>query len=223
MANGKETKRERRDAARKARLEAQRRAKARARKRKLYVALSLVLIGGLIGFLVWNAGRSERAASERVASLASAAGCDAPQSHASEGRDHIEATEAPTYDTEPPSSGGHFDSTANTGVYSSPAPDGNLVHNLEHGHVIIWYDPAALDGEIIDEVEAFVRENETRAISMPRPTLAEEEVPLAYSSWTRTMTCADPTTPEDVRAVSEAFFEAFAQQAPEDFPGTPNR
>ena len=39
----------------------------------------------------------------------------------------------------PPTSGPHYVSPVKAGVYDVPVADEYLVHNMEHGHVIIWY------------------------------------------------------------------------------------
>jgi hypothetical protein len=48
-----------------------------------------------------------------------------------------------TYPTTPPASGPHNPSPLSAGVYTSPPPIDQSIHSLEHGAVIIWYDPSA--------------------------------------------------------------------------------
>jgi hypothetical protein len=57
-----------------------------------------------------------------------------------DGRDH-KAEGAPLeYKFNPPTSGDHYPSWIAKGFYEEPRFDGNLVHSLEHGYVIFWYD-----------------------------------------------------------------------------------
>ena len=54
------------------------------------------------------------------------------------------------YSSLPATSGPHWDPSgiANWGVYTTPQPETQLIHNLEHGGIVIWYDPEALDRRV---------------------------------------------------------------------------
>lgn len=56
------------------------------------------------------------------------------------GRGHIPITEKFEYNSNPPTSGKHYEDWVRSGVYSEPKEDGNLVHSLEHGYAIISYN-----------------------------------------------------------------------------------
>ena len=62
------------------------------------------------------------------------------------------------YSSLPATSGPHWDVSgiANWGVYSTPQPETQLIHNLEHGGIVIWYDPERLDAEGIDALTSYV-------------------------------------------------------------------
>jgi hypothetical protein len=45
------------------------------------------------------------------------------------------------YSTFPPTSGKHFSQPAKWGFFDAPVPPVQVVHNLEHGGVIIWFGP----------------------------------------------------------------------------------
>jgi hypothetical protein len=62
------------------------------------------------------------------------------------------------YSSTPGTSGPHWDPTgiANWGVYSTPQNETQLIHNLEHGGIVIWYDPERVDQAGIDEMAAYV-------------------------------------------------------------------
>ncbi len=61
-------------------------------------------------------------------------------------RDHfpvhmnIGDVEAGGYNTVPPTSGRHWDAWSDCGFYNYPLPDELLVHNLEHGNIIVSYN-----------------------------------------------------------------------------------
>jgi hypothetical protein len=56
------------------------------------------------------------------------------------GRDHVTDVFGVKYGSNPPSSGPHFPIWAKPGVYDRLISDGYLIHSMEHGYVIIWYD-----------------------------------------------------------------------------------
>jgi len=62
------------------------------------------------------------------------------------------------YSSLPAASGPHWDPSglAQWGVYSTPQPETQLIHSLEHGGVVIWYDPDALTAEAIDGLTSYV-------------------------------------------------------------------
>ena len=66
------------------------------------------------------------------------------------------------YSSLPGTSGPHWDTPANWGVYTTPQEESQLIHNLEHGGIVIWYDPEALDA---DEVATLAQYVETQTAS----------------------------------------------------------
>jgi hypothetical protein len=83
-----------------------------------------------------------------------------------------EGTDPGPFNSDPPTSGKHYANEYDAGFYdeSSPQvndihPEGFLVHNLEHGYIILWYNCDLLDEgeceslktdlrEVIDEVNS---------------------------------------------------------------------
>jgi hypothetical protein len=62
-----------------------------------------------------------------------------------QGQQHIEVGQShPPYNSDPPTSGWHYAQPADAGFYATTLPDEQLVHNLEHGHVVISYDCSKL-------------------------------------------------------------------------------
>ena len=62
------------------------------------------------------------------------------------------------YSSVPATSGPHWDPSAvgNWGAYTTPQPETQLIHNLEHGGIVIWYDPALLDSDEVAQLTAYV-------------------------------------------------------------------
>ncbi len=71
------------------------------------------------------------------------------------------------YSSLPAASGPHWDPSAlaEWGVYSTPQPETQLIHNLEHGGVVIWYDPQALDAASIDALTSYVNTQTASGVS----------------------------------------------------------
>ena len=57
-----------------------------------------------------------------------------------EGASHVPVGELVSYDTVPPTSGNHWGVPADCGVYDREVDDEQVVHNMEHGHVIISHN-----------------------------------------------------------------------------------
>lgn len=57
-----------------------------------------------------------------------------------EGRDHKPENEVIEYKKDPPTSGDHYAGWTTKGFYEEPREDGYLIHSLEHGYIVIWYN-----------------------------------------------------------------------------------
>ena len=120
---------------------------------------------------------------------------DDGQTHITEGTDcrsSAGAAECGTdpYSSLPATSGPHWGTPANWGVYSTPQAESQLIHNLEHGGVVIWYDPELVDAEGIAELEQFVRAQNATGVSgrykfIVSPWGGEEPLPspVVATSW----------------------------------------
>ncbi len=132
---------------------------------------------------------------------------------------HFPQCSAIEYSTNPPSGGDHYGAWAAFQTYDFPVPPGNLVHALEHGAVVFWYNcPEGCADEVAD-VETFIAAlpvdvscvntgAERRAILTPSPSL---EARWAASAWGFALTadCFD----------EEAFADFYADhygRGPED-------
>ena len=94
------------------------------------------------------------------------------------------------YNSDPPTSGLHYAETARIGFYDNnnyKFPAGYLVHNLEHGYVIIWYNCDLLDEAACTDLKAQIKSvmdelGGTKLIAYPWPSL---DVPVVMTSWGR--------------------------------------
>ena len=81
------------------------------------------------------------------------------------GRLHItEGTQGTGYTSVPATSGQHWssaDSPGPWGVYTTLQPQERMIHNLEHGGIVIWYQSALLSAEDLATLTAFVQQQIT--------------------------------------------------------------
>ena len=56
------------------------------------------------------------------------------------GAGHVPEGQTVSYSTTPPTSGPHWREWADCGTYDEGIPDERIVHNLEHGNVVISYN-----------------------------------------------------------------------------------
>ena len=134
-------------------------------------------------------------------------------------QEHIEISQphAP-YNSDPPTSGPHYVTPAEAGFYNEAPPDEQVVHNLEHGYVIIWYNCNSLTPDQCDQLKSQIRSamqsagasrftNTPKLIAAPRPTL---DGPIALTTWGR----LDEFEAFDRERILN-FIQAFRDKAPE--------
>ena len=68
---------------------------------------------------------------------------------------HVGEGQTVSYSTTPPTSGAHWPAWAGCGIYDTELPDERIVHNMEHGQVIISHN---LSGEDVNSLLQIVGE-----------------------------------------------------------------
>lgn len=141
---------------------------------KLFFGVITLFAVGFIGFFVFNPGEPSK-----------------PRpgvSHSDNGQQHVQAVEYGG--EEPPTSGDHTTPLA-WQVYDQEIPDGNAIHNMEHGGVYISYRPD-LPKEQVDKIKALFSTpyskpefKPSKAIVAPR---SANKAPIVLSSWTQSQT-----------------------------------
>jgi hypothetical protein len=182
---------------------------ARQRRQKLVTTFTWGGLGiaviALVGLLIWRAVRP--AAGEAVAVPVNSS-------------QHIAVGTPPgPYNTDPPAGGVHYDETLPTKFYEEADvatlpdyPEGYLVHNLEHGYVIFWYNCAVVDEagctllkqqiqQVMDDFDG------VKLIAFPWKSL---DVPVVMTSWGR-LQRFETFNPAQARA----FVKANRNHAPE--------
>lgn len=125
------------------------------------------------------------------------------------GHDHIPgaAFPHPPYNSMPPTSGPHTAITAPWRIYPTPVADETLVHNLEHGGIVIGYncnECAELVKKLTDLVVARKKQGQSMILLAPNPGLNQT---IALSAWTVSLELARLDLPA-LEAIN-AFFTSF--------------
>ncbi|MEJ8634630.1 DUF3105 domain-containing protein [Streptomyces sp. NPDC006475] len=135
---------------RRARIEEMRRAEqARERRgRIITIAISGVVVAGLVGFGVFVLNKESEEKDQQVAEAKAPVTGEKSWDAKKLGRNHV--AKAVTYPMKPPVGGDHNQvwMNCNGDVYTEPVPDVNAVHSLEHGAVWVTYNDKAPAGEV---------------------------------------------------------------------------
>ena len=152
--------------------------RAQNRRQKLISNLTWGGIGiaviAVIGFIVWQGLRPRTG--ETISIMTST---------------HITVDSDPgTYNSDPPTSGPHYPDEAQAGFHDTNIyqdPGGYLVHNLEHGYIIFWYNCSLLNetacADLKSQIKSLLDEfNNVKVIAYPWDSI---DVPVAMTSWGR--------------------------------------
>ena len=227
---------EEKEARRRARLEQEERErKAAARSKRLQYVLGGILVAAIIAGVVValmasggdDSGDPAPGEATTSASLpepqildeqqaADAAGCKVTQVP-NEGGGHEEREfTAEDYDHNPPTSGAHFPSWAQDGIYEpgSTPPLGELIHTLEHGRVNVQYRQGT-DQKLIDQLEAFVSENQGYHMLLFENT-TDMDAAVAATAWDQALTCpkAGPKMWDALRTFRDAHLDRGPEKVP---------
>lgn len=159
-----------------------------------------IVILAIIGLILWQGVRP--AAGESVQVMVS--------------DPHIPLDSDPgQYNSDPPTSGPHYAEEARAGFFDKnnyKYPAGYLVHNLEHGYVIFWYNCDLLDktgcANLKEQIRTTMDElGGTKLIAYPWNTI---DVPLVMTSWGRLQRFEMFDAEQ-----AKAFYRANLNKAPE--------
>lgn len=147
--------------------------RAQQKRRERTRGLAVVGVSGLIALLIvgaaaykplkdrWDQRQFDSVAISDLGAPASA--CEEPTTRPAEGsQQHVEETQEVEYQHAPPAFGEHWNvwEAMDKKLYTTGdrPPLEKLVHNLEHGYTILWYDETvAEDDEMMDQVRGIAR------------------------------------------------------------------
>lgn len=130
-----------------------------------------------------------------------------------EGRNHVAVGTSVTYKSVVPTSGNHYSAAnpqcpMNWGVYSSPIIKECVVHNLEHGGIVIWYQsslPQAQVQQLASFVNAQLSSSQFKYILSPWDG-QDFGHPIAVTAW-RYLLYLDDANLDAIRSFASQHYE----------------
>ncbi len=174
---------------------------------------ALVLIAAAVAVVASGVFNPAGAAPRAIAADAplAQATCSSVQSFPTLSRDHIQPGQShPAYNSNPPTNGWHWDTPKDWGIYTTPQVQEQLVHNLEHGGIVIQYNN--LSQSDIQRLTDLVQRDTYHMILAPYPDMPSG-VNVALTAWDHLQTC----TGVDENAI-RTFTAAFRDKGPELVP-----
>lgn len=180
----------------------------RARRRRTFRNRVIVgvLVASAVGLLAVKSLNDRRESTRLIARLTGGS-CEFDR-RSDGGSTHVVS---PSFRVDPPSGGDHTAAVAPAGVFSEgDVPgDGEIVHAMEHGYVVLWHGPGATEAQrdVLDDVATrFERD----VLVVPRPSM---ETPVAATAWHRRLLCgaAEPD-------VLTRFTDEYRNDGPERVP-----
>ncbi len=142
------------------------------------LVLGLVVVAAALGMIGGSGGTTD------VAGMRTAlqnAGCTLKVAPALEGVHSITdpSKTSPEWNTDPPTSGGHYSIAAIFGIYEDELELARVVHNLEHGGIYILYGKDVPEATV-EQLRAFYEDHKTGTIMAPLDRLGDE---FALGGW----------------------------------------
>ena len=163
--------------------------------------LGLAMLGGVLIWLSQRGGGD----SQEVAEAMRAAGCTY-QTMKAEGREHVRDGTTVKYKVLPPTSGNHYAVPVVWGAYDAPVEEERVVHNLEHGGIVIQYGKDVPQATV-DELRQEYQSDPNGLVLAPLPSLGNQ---IAFTAWTHLAKCRSFD-----KDAFETFRDAFRAKGPE--------
>ena len=180
---------------------------AKRRRRNVIIAVTVTLIAVAIGAYWWISSEAERdflaIATEGNAALSGV------KNERSLGGGHLRPGQTRTYASRFPTSGSHHSVPTEPGFYENRQSAIELVHALEHGHIVIYYDkPGAV---VLDTLRRWTRlysGHWSGIVATPMSRLGRK---IVLTAWTKRLDQARFDMP-----AAAAFINAYRGRGPEN-------
>jgi hypothetical protein len=160
--------------------------KRRRQRTLLWSAVAVVTLLALVAVIVFMGRDEPQAENKPVTAEALAAGREQAGSQGLKtfpvaGQDHIDPSEQPdNWNSSPPTSGDHLATPRPPGVYDNEQDMRALVHNQEHGYVVILYK--GIPADQVDQLREFVEARDGSKLVLA-PWSGLESNGVALTAW----------------------------------------
>ena len=175
-------------------------------RRRLHLAAGLLAVLAIVAALWWVANLGER----DFAALARDGRGELQAlvvTEISAGRTHD--AHAGDYDHRFPTSGAHNPTWVDPGVYSERQSLARLVHSLEHGNIVIYYDDPP--GQVLERLRGWARLYDGQWSGIVLVPAAGLDQSVVLTAWTKRLVL-DEFRPE----LAAAFIDAYRGRGPEN-------
>jgi hypothetical protein len=179
---------------------------ARGRRWNFVILAGIVLAAMYGAYAWWASDRIERAFVARAAEGEGA--LERVEPIPSQGRTHLDRRQTYAYQDHFPTSGPHDPTWTPPGVYRQPQRATELVHALEHGNIVIYYDAPSPDAmQRLDRWAALYDDQWSGMVVTPAAGLGEA---IVLTAWAKRLEL-DSFDP----AAAAAFIDAYRGRGPE--------
>jgi hypothetical protein len=141
----------------------------------LFSASGIVILGAVLGFVAFSGGGGGN--SGTTAGISSKV-CK-ETSYPGQSPKHLTSPDIKVkYNSFPPSSGPHYQTPAPWSIYPDPVQETILVHNLEHGGIIVQY--GKVDQSTVSKIQSFYSGDPYGLVVAPYPKLGKR---IALTAW----------------------------------------
>ena len=176
------------------------------RRRPIMLIATLAVVFAAAAWWAFNVGRQESDFHKLIASGKSA--LSGVTNVPNEGSGHLGPGQSVTYRSNPPTSGIHDRVWTEPGVHSDPQSSTRLVHALEHGNIVIYYDrPDEAVMKTLERWAGLFRGQWSGIVLTPRPGIGKAVV---LTAWKRIFRL-DPFD----AAAAAAFIDRYRGRGPE--------
>ena len=176
------------------------------RGKVIAIAIAVIAVAGA-GWWIVDQGRAER----DFLALAADGGAALTrvENPPSQGRGHLTPGQRVTYQSDPPTSGIHDRTWVEPGFYDQPQAPTRLVHALEHGNIVIYYDrPGAADLATLRGWTNLYRGRFSGVVAVSSPGLEKK---IILSAWKRILRQDTLDAPG-----AAAFIDKYRGRGPEN-------
>ena len=140
----------------------------------LFSASGIVILGAVLGFVAFSGGGGNSGTTAGISSKSCV-----EKSYPGLAPKHLSnADQKVKYNSFPPSSGPHYQTPAPWSIYTEPVQQTILVHNLEHGGIILQY--GSVDQKTVGKIQSFYSSDPYGLVVAPYPKLGKK---IALAAW----------------------------------------